>query len=215
MPSGILFLVPYQGFVDRFFRVVFRDQLLVSSSDKACGCFVPARSFVFFPFFGSEGGDFFISLIIFLSIPIRVATCLPILRLRLDGNKCVASPCSDIDMRHPFHLALPPLPDSSRFACFDLFPRPPGRGMSGLMPICRCWLRVGLLACHRPHAALSLIARSLFLIGLRAGALSVCGCLLRFLRHRGRRMSSLLFSARRLCFCLSSWPSCHLVFDTG
>lgn len=51
---------------------------------------------------------------------------------------------------------------SSRFACFDLFPRPPGRGMSGLMSICRCWLRVGLFACHRPRAALSLIARSLF-----------------------------------------------------
>lgn len=50
------------------------------------------------------------------------------------------------------------------------------------MSICGCWRRVGLLACHRPRAALLLIARSLFLVVLRSGASSVCDCLLRFLR---------------------------------
>ena len=81
----------------------------------------------------------------------------------------------------PFPFALPPLPGSSVPACFGLFPRPPGRVMCGRMSICGCWRRVGLLACHHIHTALSLIARSLFLVVLRFSALSGCGRLLRFL----------------------------------
>ena len=50
----------------------------------------------------------------------------------------------------------PPLPGSSRFACFGLFPRPPGRGMRGFVADVRLRAAVGLLACHRSRAALSL-----------------------------------------------------------
>ena len=51
------------------------------------------------------------------------------------------------------------------------------------MSICGgCGRLVGLLACHRAPCRSLAVARSLFLVGLRAGASSVCGCLLHFVR---------------------------------
>lgn len=84
-----------------------------------------------------------------------------------------------------FPFALPPLPSSSQFACFDLFPRPPGRGMRGLMSICGCgWRSVCLLVIVPvPLSRSSLVRFSRrSAVGLRSGASSGCGCLLRFLR---------------------------------
>lgn len=65
--------MPYQGFVDRFFRVVFRDQLLVSSSDKACAVLAPARFFVFSFLWERRGRFFYLS---YLSLNIyQLAAC--------------------------------------------------------------------------------------------------------------------------------------------
>ena len=61
VPSGIVFLVPYPGFVDRFFEWFFAINCLFPPSDKACGCFAPARSFVFSFLWERRGRFFYLS----------------------------------------------------------------------------------------------------------------------------------------------------------
>lgn len=66
----------------------------------AAACFLPIRpgglspphAPVFFPFFGSGGGDFFISPSLSFSIPTRGCLLIDLSRLRLDCDKRVASP---------------------------------------------------------------------------------------------------------------------------
>ena len=88
-----------------------------------------------------------------------------------------------------------PAPSSRLFpiCLLRLVPPPSGPGDArAYLSICGCWRLVGLLACHRPRAAHSAFARSLFLVGLRSGNSPVRCRLLRFLRRRGCRVSSLL-----------------------
>lgn len=81
VPSGIVFLVPYPGFVDRFFEWFFAINCLFPPSDKACGCFAPARSFVF-SFLWERRGRFFFIIIFLNTYP--WAACLPVSQLRLN-----------------------------------------------------------------------------------------------------------------------------------
>lgn len=73
--------------------------------------------------------------------------------------RCPCSPCPFILLflsPCPLSSALPDLLASACSPALRVV------GGAGLLSICGCWRRVGLLACHRPRAALSLAARSLF-----------------------------------------------------
>lgn len=66
------------------------------------------------------------------------------------------------------------------------------------MPICGCWRRVGLLACHHVHTALSLsFVRFFSAVCERCRRRAAVGC-----------FASCVISS-------SSLLPCHLVFDTG
>lgn len=77
-------------------------------------------------------------------------------------------PCP-VSFHHPFPFALPPLPGSSRFACFGLFPRPRAWDVRANVDL---RLRAaGLSAClSSPQCRSLAIARSLFSVGLRSSA---------------------------------------------
>ena len=96
--------------------VGFLGRCLISS-DKAGGFSPPHAPFVF-SFLWERRGRFFISRSSSSQYILWgcLLACSPI---AIEWDKCVASPCSDIDIRHPFHLALPPLASSSRLACLN------------------------------------------------------------------------------------------------
>lgn len=115
--------------------------------------FAPARSRVF-SFLRDGGGDFFISLIIILSIHTRWLLCLPVLRLRLRWDKCVAS---QLRYRYELSFSFRPTPSPRLFSLclLNLVPRP--RAWEALAAVdlrLRAWRRSAcLLPCR---AALSL-----------------------------------------------------------
>lgn len=115
----------------------------------------PARSRVF-SFLRDGGGDFFF-INALPSIHTRGLLCLPVPRLRLRWDKCVASPCSDIDTGLLFIFR--PTPSRLLFQICLLRlvpPSAPGRGRRWLLPICGCGHGCGLPASPSCRSALSL-----------------------------------------------------------
>lgn len=115
----------------------------------------PPHAPVFFPFFGTAGAIFFISLIIILSIHTRWLLCLPVLRLRLRWDKCVAS---RLRYRYELSFSFRPTPSPRLFSLclLDLVPRPLGVGCAGVYLICCCGHGDGLPASPSCRSALSL-----------------------------------------------------------
>ena len=152
--------------------VGFLGRCLISPG-KACGCFAPARSRVF-SFLRDGGGDF-------LSTPFPqyilggcLLACSPI---AIECDKCVASPCSDINTGLLFIFRPTPFPRLFPICLLDVFPRPRAWDVRAGYLICGCGHCCGLPACFIP---ISLSRSRSFAIAVRpviflVGLFLACG----------------------------------------